>query len=81
MSVRALVDTGAVSLCVPEHVALQPELDELERREVTTADGKSALVPYVGPIQVRFGNRSCFVGASCWAATSCSARPRFRIWT
>ncbi len=63
MPVGALVDTGAVNLCVPEHVALQLQLEELERREVTTADGKSSLVPYVGPIQVRFGNRSCFVGA------------------
>lgn len=63
MAVRALVDRDAVNLCIPEHVALQLELEELERREVTTADGKSTLVPYVGPIQVRFENRSCFVGA------------------
>ena len=63
LTVRALVDTGAVNLCVPEHVAVQLELAELERREVTTADGKHALVPYVGPVQVTFGNRSCFTGA------------------
>ena len=63
MTVRALVDTGAVNLCIPSHVALQLELEELERREITTADGRSTLVPYVGPIQVRFENRSCFVGA------------------
>ena len=63
MTVRALVDTGAVNLCIPAHVALQLELEELERREVTTADGNSTLVLYVGPIQVRFENRSCFVGA------------------
>lgn len=63
MTVRALVDTEAVNLCIPAHMALQLELEELERREVTTADGKSSLVPYVGPIQMRFENRSCFVGA------------------
>ena len=63
MVVRALVDTGAVNLCIPAHIALQLELEELERREVTTADGKVTLVPYVGPVQVRFENRSCFVGA------------------
>lgn len=63
LAVRALVDPGAVNLCIPSHVALQLELEELERREVTTADGKSTLMPYVGPIQVRFENRSCFVGA------------------
>ena len=63
MTVRELVDTGAVNLCIPAHSALQLELEELERREVTTADGKAMLVPYVGPVQVRFENRSCYVGA------------------
>ena len=63
LTVTALVDTGAVNLRVPEHIAVQLELAELERREVTTADGKHALVPYVGPVQVTFGNRSCFTGA------------------
>lgn len=60
---RALVDTGSVALCVPEHVAVQLRLDELEEREVTTADGKHVLVPYVGPVRVRFANRSCYTGA------------------
>ena len=63
LSTRALVDTGSVALCVPEHVALQLRLDELEEREVTTADGKHLLVPYVGPVRVRFANRSCYTGA------------------
>ena len=49
LTVTALVDTGTVNLCVPEYVAVQLEFAELERREVTTADGKHALVPYVGP--------------------------------
>jgi len=63
LPVRALVDTGAVNLCVPEHVAMQLELAELERREVTVADGRHMLAPYVGPVLVRFENRSCFTGA------------------
>ena len=63
LPVRALVDTAAVHLCVPEHVAVQLRLEELERREVTVADGQHMLVPYVGPVQVRFENRSCFTGA------------------
>ena len=63
LPVRALVDTGAVNLCVPEHVAMQLELAELERREVTVVDGRRALAPYVGPVLVRFENRSCFTGA------------------
>jgi clan AA aspartic protease len=60
---EALVDTGALMLCIPEHVRLQMGFEELEKREVTTADGKKQLVPYVGPVLVRFENRSCFVGA------------------
>ena len=59
----ALVDTGAMHLCVPEHVAVQLRLAELEKREVTLADGSRREVPYVGPIRVRFRNRGCFTGA------------------
>lgn len=63
IAVRALVDTGAVTLCIPEHIALQMNLAELEKREVTVASGRASLVPYVGPVQVRFENRNCFTGA------------------
>jgi len=54
ITVKALIDTGAITLCIPEHVAVQFRLDELEKREVKTADGKSHLIPYVGPLQIRF---------------------------
>jgi clan AA aspartic protease len=60
---KALADTGAVHLCIPEHIAIQLELTEQEKREVTLADGSRRLIPYVGPIEVKFGNRRCFVGA------------------
>ena len=30
---------------------------------MTPADGARHLVPYVGPLTVRFGNRTCFTGA------------------
>lgn len=59
----ALVDTGALHLCIPEHVAVQLDLKELEKREVLLADGKRSRVPYCGPVEVRFKNRRCFVGA------------------
>jgi clan AA aspartic protease len=61
--VQALVDTGAMTICIPEHVAVQLQLEEIEKREVTTADDKAHIVPYVGPIQIRFQNRTCFTGA------------------
>ena len=63
IEVSALADTGALHLCIPEHVALQLRLVTHEQREVTLADGTRRLVPYVGPIEVRFANRRCFVGA------------------
>jgi clan AA aspartic protease len=63
IEVLSLVDTGATYLCIPQHIANQLELSELQKREVTLADGSSSLVPYVGPIKVAFENRICFVGA------------------
>ena len=63
LSVIALADTGAVHLCIPEHLAIQLNLSELEKREVILADGHRRKVPYVGPVEVGFGNRRCFTGA------------------
>jgi len=63
MHVRALADTGALHLCIPKHIAIQLELEELYSREVTTADGSKHLCPYVGPIELKFENRACFTGA------------------
>jgi len=61
--VRALADTGALMLCIPEHVALQLGLETESEREVTLADGRNLKVPYVGPVRVAFDGRICFVGA------------------
>lgn len=63
MTTQSLVDTGSLHLCIPEHIAIQLELEELYKREVVTADGKKHLAPYVGPIVIKFANRACFTGA------------------
>ena len=63
LMVNALVDTGALHLCIPEHLAIQLKLERLEEREVTTADGVKRLCAYVGPLEVHFGKRGCFTGA------------------
>jgi clan AA aspartic protease len=63
IEVKALADTGALHLCIPEHVKIQLELEELDKREVTTADGKKHRCSYVGPIAIKFENRGCFTGA------------------
>ncbi|MBM4024217.1 MAG: clan AA aspartic protease [Planctomycetes bacterium] len=63
VQVHALVDTGASTLCIPEHVRIQLGLEELERREVIVANGKREVVPYVGPVQITCLGRSCYTGA------------------
>lgn len=60
---ESLVDIGVMHLCIPEHIAVQLELNEHEKREMTLVNGAKRLIPYVGPAEVLFGNRSCFVGA------------------
>lgn len=63
IAVRAMVDTGAMMLCIPEHIAVQLQLEEFEKREVTTADESRHVVPHVGPILIRFDNRQSITGA------------------
>ncbi len=61
--VDALVDSGSVHLCIPEHIRIRMKLDEIDKKEVTLANGSQKLVPYVGPIELRFKNRIGFAGA------------------
>jgi len=63
VEVEALADTGAIHLCIPQHVAIQLRLEQQDEKEVTVADGSKRLVPYVGPIEIRFKNRVGFGGA------------------
>jgi predicted aspartyl protease len=41
--VEALADTGAVHLCIPEHIAIQLKLEEYDKKEVTVANGSKHL--------------------------------------
>ena len=59
----ALADTGALHLCIPRHIQIQLQLEETDTKEVTLADGSRRLVPYVGPIELRYKNRVGFSGA------------------
>ena len=63
VEVEALADTGAVHLCIPQQLQIQLELEEIDKKEVSLADGSCRLVPYVGPIELRFKNRIGFAGA------------------
>ena len=63
VEIEALVDTGAVHMCIPEHMQAQLQLEEQDSKEATLADGSRRLAPYVGPIELRYENRVGFAGA------------------
>ena len=63
IEVEALADSGAVHLCIPEYIKIQLQLEEVDRKEVTLADGSRQLISYVGPVEICFQNRIGFVGA------------------
>lgn len=63
VSIDALADSGSVHLSIPERVRLQLELDEEGQKDITLANGSEISVPYVGPIEIKFKNRTGFSGA------------------
>jgi clan AA aspartic protease len=63
VDIPALADSGAVHLCIPEHVRRRLHLEAISEKQVKLADGSSRRVPYVGPVEIRFKNRIGFAGA------------------
>jgi clan AA aspartic protease len=63
LDATALADTGALHLWIPEHVAIQLQLEDCETREVILADGKRHQVRYVFPVKIELLNRKCVTGA------------------
>ncbi|MDX3901858.1 MAG: hypothetical protein QHC40_15295 [Sphingobium sp.] len=63
LDANALVDSGAIDLCIPSLVAKQLRLTKLEERMITLADGRQEIVDYVGPILVEVFGRKAFPGA------------------
>jgi clan AA aspartic protease len=63
VEVEVLADSGALHLCIPRHIQLQLGLEEVEKKEVTLGDGSKQVVPYVGPVELRFKNRVGMTGA------------------
>ena len=59
VDVEALVDTGAMFLCVPQAVAAQLGFDttEVRQRVITLADGSGRKAPVVAPVTIEFENR------------------------
>jgi len=63
ITTKVFVDTGALHLCIPEHIALQLNLTTLLSREATLADGNRYKIHYAGSVLVQFETRRAFVGA------------------
>jgi clan AA aspartic protease len=65
LKARALADSGAVFMGIPQHIALQLgfALEETSTREVTLADGSRRQVPMVGALRVHFQDRWCDLSA------------------
>jgi clan AA aspartic protease len=63
LQVDALADFGTIHVCIPQHLCERLRLEKLAEREVVLADGAVKVVPYVGPLEVRFKNRAGFTGA------------------
>ena len=63
VEVDALADTGSDLMCIPPRVQRQLALEAAEIRTIVLADGTRRSVPYVGPLQLRFANRTGFGGA------------------
>ena len=60
---NALVDSGAAELCIPQHIANQLRLKQIEQREVRIANGDRVLVPYVGGVRVEVFGRQTVTSA------------------
>ncbi len=63
LNVNALVDSGAYMLVVNQHIKEQLDLPVLEEQTARLADESEVRVEVVGPVEVRFENRSTTVRA------------------
>ncbi len=61
--VRALVDSGASMLTIPESIKNQLRLRKLDDQQAELADGSIINVEVVGPVEIRFENRMAIVSA------------------
>jgi clan AA aspartic protease len=57
VNIDALVDSGAINLCIPEIVQRELGLEIVRKRVVQMADGSLVECGVVEPVSVRFENR------------------------
>jgi clan AA aspartic protease len=58
IKVKALVDSGAYMLAINENLKYQLNLPQLDEQIAELADGSEVKLDIVGPVDVRFENRS-----------------------
>src|ERR1043165_2115045 len=64
MKINALVDTGAYKLVINEHIKEQLDLAFIEEQVFRLADESELRAEIVGPVEVKFENRSTTVRAA-----------------
>ena len=69
LTVSALVDTGAYMLVINEHIRQQLDLPLIEAQVFRMADESERRGEVVGPVEIRFENRSTTVRAVVLAGT------------
>jgi clan AA aspartic protease len=57
LPVKALVDTGAITLTINDKIAKQLDLEVKDQVDVELADGTRGKSNLVGPVDIRFHNR------------------------
>jgi clan AA aspartic protease len=70
MNVEALVDIGAYMLVINEHIRQQLDLPLIEEQVFRLADDSEKRGEVVGPVELRFENRSTTVRAVVLAGTT-----------
>lgn len=63
MNLNALVDTGAINMCINENIQAYMQFPLIEHRRFVVATGEIKELPVVGNVEVRFKNR----GTTCRA--------------
>jgi clan AA aspartic protease len=63
VTVNALVDSGAYMLCINENIKAQLDLPVIEKQFSRMADETLLELEVVGPVEIRFENRSTTVRA------------------
>lgn len=63
LQIDAVLDFNTLHLCIPQRVCDRLQLEKITEKEATLADGTKNLVPYAGPIEIRFASSVAFAGA------------------